>query len=243
MNLMNRLFRITQFTSRIAAATLFVVSATAITANAQVGHQPSKSPYEDYKTGQEMSLFAGYFRSETGAAGVLPKPSAFGGVRYDLPIGGPGFLTARYTLIPSERTVLDPAKPRRTRNLGLESATAHMVDVGLTVALTGQKAWHRLVPSLSVGTGLATDFAKADTGGYKFGTKFGFTGGANIKYLLRNKWAIRAEATNYLWRNSYPDAYFAVASDTTAVLRADVEKKGWKGNWGFSLGLVVPVFR
>lgn len=243
MNLMNRLFRTSQVTRKIVAASLLLASSAAMSASAQVGHQPSKSPYEDYKAGQEMSLFAGYFRSETGAAGVLPKPSVFGGFRYDLPIGGPGFLTARYSLMPSERTVLDPTKPRRTRDLGLESATAHVVDVGLTVALTGKKAWHRLVPSLSVGTGLASDFAKADTGGYKFGTKFAFTGGANIKYLLRNNWAIRAEATNYLWRNSYPDAYFAVASDTTSVLRADVEKKGWKGNWGFSFGVVVPVFR
>ncbi|MBC8086069.1 MAG: hypothetical protein H7Z40_02305 [Phycisphaerae bacterium] len=226
------------------AASVFALTVAGIpTSGAQVGHLPSKSPYEDVKMGQELTVFSGYFSSNTGAAGVLPKPSLFGGLRYDLPVGGPAVLTARYTLIPSERTLVDPAKPRRTRVLGVDAARTHMVDVGMTVLLTGQKSWHRLVPALSVGTGLASDFAKADTGGYNFGTKFGFTGGASVRYMLRNSWVVRVDATNYLWRNSYPDSYYAVASDTTAVLRPDVDKKSWKGTWGWSMGLGIPIFR
>lgn len=226
-----------------------VVSAFALSlgavvpADAQVGHLPSKSPYEDLKLGQELTVFAGYFNSDIGPAGVLPKASPFGGLRYDLPVGGPALLSARYSFIPSDRTFVDPAKPRRTRVLGEQSVTTHVVDVGLTVLLTGQKTWHRLLPSLSAGTGLASDFAKADTGGYNFGTKFMFTGGGAVRYVLRNNWTVRVDATNYLWRNSYPDKYYAVASDTTAVLRADVDKKSWKGTWGFSMGLSVPIFR
>lgn len=226
-----------------AASALVLSIASAPVTNGQVGHLPSKSPYEDVKMGQELTVFSGYFRSNTGAAGVLPKPSVFGGLRYDLPVGGPAVLSARYTLIPSERTVLDPSKPRRTRVIGVENTQTHMVDLGITVLLTGQKSWHRLVPAFSVGTGLASDFAKADTGGYKFGTKFGFTGGASLRYMLRNNWAVRVDATNYLWRNAYPDGYYAVASDTTAVLRPDVDKKSWKGTWGWTIGLAIPIFR
>ena len=228
--------------SGIASLLLCTAVLTSV-AGAQVGHQPSKSPYQDVKVGQEMSLFVGYFDSDIGAAGVLPKASMFGGFRYDLPVGGPGSLTARYSFMPSEREVVDPAKPRRTRSLGAETSRIHVVDVGLSVALTGRKTWHGLVPSIGLGTGLATNFADADTGRYNFGTKFTFTGGANLKYVLRNNWAVRVDATNYLWRNSYPDSYYVVSSDTTAVLRGDVEKKSWKGTWGFSIGLAIPVFR
>ncbi len=227
----------------VTAFTLALSAASTQPARAQVGHLPSKSPYEDVTPGQELTVFSGYFNSQIGAAGVLAKPSIFGGVRYDLPVGGPAVLTTRYSLIPSERTVVDPTKPRRTRVLGTENARTHMVDVGLTVLLTGQKTWHRLIPSVSVGTGLASDFAKADTGGYSFGTKFAFTGGASLRYMLRNNWSVRMDATNYLWRNAYPDAYYAVASDTTAVLRSDVSKKSWGGTWAWSLGVAIPIFR
>lgn len=226
-----------------AVSTFALVVMGASPATAQVGHLPSGSPYADLKLGQEVSVFAGYFNSDIGPARVLPKASPFGGVRYDLPVGGPAVLSARYSLIPSDRTFVDPTRPRRTRVLGVQSAQTHVVDVGLTLLLTGQKTWRRLLPSLSAGAGLASDFAKADTGGYSFGTKFAFTGGGTVRYVLRNNWSVRVDATNYLWRNSYPDAYYAVASDTSAVLKPNVEKKSWNGTWGFSLGLSMPIFR
>ena len=212
-------------------------------AGAQVGHLPSKSPYADLKVGQDVTVFLGQFNSNIGPARVLPKSSLFGGVRYDVPLGGPGYFTARYSFIPSERNLLLPSKPRTTRVLSVENTKTHVVDVGFTVALPGRKTWHRLVPSIGLGAGLASDFATADTGGYQFGTKFAFTGGFNVKYMFKNNWAVRADATNYLWRNSYPDSYYAVASDTTRVLTTEISKKSWGGTWALSLGMVIPIFR
>ncbi|MEO7361766.1 MAG: hypothetical protein ABI120_15655 [Gemmatimonadaceae bacterium] len=222
----------------LLGTTLFGTSAAA-----QVGHLPSNSPYEDLKVGQDVTFFLGQFNSNRGPAKVLPNSSLFGGVRYDVPIGGPGYFTARYSFIPSERNLLLPSKPRTTRVLSVENTKTHIVDVGFTIALPGRKTWHRLVPSLQIGTGLASDFTKADTGGYQFGTKFAFTGGFNMKYMFRNNWAVRADATNYLWRNSYPDSYYTVASDTTRVLTTDISKKSWGGTWAWSLGMVIPIFR
>jgi len=225
-------------------ATMLLGSALLSTgAAAQVGHLPSKSPYEDLKVGQDVTIFLGQFNANIGPANVLPKSSLFGGVRYDVPIGGPGYFTARYSFIPSERNLLLPSKPRTTRVLSVENTNTHVVDVGFTIALPGRKTWHRLVPSVQVGTGLASDFTKVDTGGYQFGTKFAFTGGFNVKYMFKNNWAVRADATNYLWRNSYPDSYYAVASDTTRVLTPDISKKSWGGTWAWSLGMVIPIFR
>lgn len=227
----------------LVITSVVATSLSASIASAQVGHLPNKSPYEDVKVGQDFTFLFGYFNSDVGPAGVLPKASPFGGIRYDLPIGGPGYLTARYILVPSQRDFLLPSKPRRTRVLGSTDTKTHVADVGFTVALTGRKTWHRLLPALSVGTGIASDFAKADTGGYSFGTKFGFTGGGSVRYQLRNGMSIRAEATNYFWRNSYPDSYFAAASDTTRVLTDPRKKKSWDGTWAWSLGLVLPIFR
>lgn len=213
-------------------------------ATAQVGYDPSKSPYEDLAPTQDLSLFIGHFGSDIGAARVLPKPSLFGGLRYDLAIGGPAFFMARYVFVPSERQYLLPTNGRANRYLGTTSTTLHAVDVGFDIALTGRKTWHRLVPALQFGTGLATDFAKPDTGGYKFGTKFDFTYGANVRYVLHNGMGIRADATNFFWKNSYPDSYaVAATSDTTAVLSNTAQRTSWKGSWAFSLGFVLPIFR
>lgn len=234
------------FSTRILTALGMVVALQGISASrasAQIGHLPSKSPYTDVSVGQTLSVMVGQFNSGTGVAGVLPKSSLFGGVRYDLPLGGPGYLTARYVVAPSERALLLPRNPRATRLLGTESVRTHIADIGFTIALTGRKSWHRLVPSISAGTGLASDFSKADTGNYKFGTKFAFTLGGNMRYMLKNGWAIRADATNYFWRNAYPDSYYMTASDTTRVLTPDISKKAWGGTWALSLGVAVPIFR
>jgi hypothetical protein len=213
-------------------------------ADAQVGFLPSQSPYEDLKPNQELTFLFGHLGSSPGIAGVLPKSSLFGGLRYDVPLGGPAFFMARYLFAPSERSFLLPTKTASTRVLGTTSTRMHAVDVGFDIALTGRKTWHRLVPAVQFGTGLVSDFAKADTGGYKFGTKFDFTYGANLRYVLRNGVGIRADATNLYWKNTYPDSYaLRNPTDTSAVLASTTDRAAWKGHWAFSIGLVLPIFR
>jgi hypothetical protein len=226
-----------------AVAALSLGAFTPVAARAQVGHLPSNSPYEDVKVGQDFTVFLGRFNTTVGPAGVLPRSSLFGGLRYDVPIGGPGYFTARYTMIPSERDVVIPGKPRSSRVLSTENTRTNVMDVGFTLALPGRKSWHGFVPALSAGGGLAWEGMPSDTGGYKFGTKFAFTGGMNVKYMLGANWAVRADVTNYFWRNAYPDAYFIAASDTSRVLPLSVKPKAWGRTWGWSLGLVIPAFR
>jgi hypothetical protein len=216
----------------------------ATTAAAQVGHLPSRSPYQDLKPSQEITLLGGHFGSDAGLAGILPKASFFGGLRYDLPLGGPGFLTARYIFMPSERAYLLPTNAESSRILGTTNTTTHEADIGFSVALTGRKTWHHLVPSFSAGAGLASSFAEADTGGYKFGTKFSFNYGLNFRYALRNGYGIRAEATNFIWQNRYPDSYLIpAASDSTSVIASADQRTDWAGHWALSLGFIIPIFR
>jgi hypothetical protein len=88
-----------------------------------------------------------------------------------------------------------------------------------------------------------SDFGGLDTGSYKFGTKFTFSYGAAIKYLLRNGWSVKAEATNRIWQYQYPDRYFVKASDTTSVLVDTKARSAWRGNWALSGGVSIPIFR
>lgn len=224
----------------IASATLSLVTASA---NAQVGYTPSKSPYEDLKPTQDLTLFFGRFGSSPGIAGVLSKPSLFGGARYDVPVGGPASLFARYVFVPSERNYLLPSNTAANRFLGSVNTTTNVADVGLAIALTGRKTYHRFVPSLQGGFGIAIDPTKPDTGLYKFGSKFTITYGANLHYIFRNGWGVRADATSYFWQNSYPDGYAITGLDTTAVLKSTNDRTGWKNNWAFTLGFTIPIVR
>ncbi len=225
----------------LSAALLLAVAPTRV--EAQVGHLPDKSPYEDVKPGQTLTLSAGRLGVKRDPAKVAPDAGMLFGLRYDLPIGGPAGFFVSYEFAPSQRRVLDPGKPAATRLVGTPNVTTHVVDLGLDVSLTGRKTWHRLMPSLTGGLGLVSDFGGLDTGAYKFGTKFTFAYGAAIKYLLRNGWTIRADATNHIWQYQYPDRYFVKASDTTSVLTDTKARSAWRGNWALSGGVSIPIFR
>jgi len=186
---------------------------------------------------------AGWLAIKRDPADVAVKSSVMGSLRYDLGIGGPVSLYGRYLMAPSERKVLVPNNPRATRVLGMESTTSHVMDMGLDVSLTGRKTWHHLMPSLNVGGGLVSNFASADTGAYRFGTKFALTYGASLRYLPRKGPQIRVDVGRFMWKYQYPDRYFVKASDTTSVLTDTRQRSAWRTNWGVSAGVSVPIFR
>ncbi|WP_331048653.1 hypothetical protein [Gemmatimonas sp.] len=212
-------------------------------ASAQVGHQPSASPYEDFKIGQTLTIMAGWLAIKRDPADVASKSSAMGSLRYDLGVGGPVSLYARYLLAPSERKVLVPNNPRATRVLRMESANTHVMDLGLDISLTGKKTWHNLMPSVNFGGGIASNFAAVDTGAYRFGSKFALTYGASLRYLPRKGPQVRIDIGRYMWKYEYPDRYFVKASDTTSVLTDTRQRSAWRTNWGVSAGVSVPLFR
>ena len=237
-----RLISTKTFATAVVVASV-ALSMAATSARAQVGYTPSKSPYEDLKPSQDLTVFFGQFGSSPGIAGVLAKSSLFGGARYDVPVGGPASLYGRYSFVSSERAYLLPSNSRANRFLGTVGTTTNIADLGLAIALTGRKTYHRLVPSLQGGFGVAIDPAKADTGLYRFGTKFTITYGLDLHYILRNGWGARANATSFFWQNSYPDNYAITGADMTSVLKNTTDRTAWKNNWTFTLGLSIPIVR
>jgi hypothetical protein len=237
-----RLMRALRVRSALAFAAVVSLVAPS-TARAQVGHLPEKSPYEDFKIGQSVTVMGGWLAVNRDLADVAPKASWLAGLRYDLGVGGPASLFVRYVASPSERNLLAPTNPRATRIIGTPGVTTHLVDGGLDVSLTGRKTWRQLMPSVNLGVGLVSDFAKADTGAYRFGTKFSFNYGFSMRYLPRKGPQLRFDATNHLWKYQYPDRYFVRAADTTSVLTDTRKREAWRGNWALTAGVTFPVFR
>lgn len=228
---------------RLAAALLLAPLATPGALHAQVGHLPTKSPYNDFNIGQTVSILAGRLNVARDPADVAPKPALLGSVRYDIGVGGPASLFVRYAASPSTRKQLAPTAVKAQRVVGTPDVTTHMFDGGLDVALTGRKTWHRLVPSVNGGVGIVSDFASADSGAYRFGTKFAFTYGFSLRYVPRRGPQIRIDLTRYLWQYQYPDRYFVKANDSTSVLTNTRERSKWKGNWAPTIGVSMPIFR
>ena len=227
--------------SAFAAAVL--LQAAPLSLQAQVGHLPDRSPYEDVKLGQTISLSGGWLATGRDPAGVAPDASAFGQFRYDAAVGGPTFLFVRYTVAPSQRALLVPGVIKSQRVAGTTNVPTNIIDGGIDIGFTGRKTWHHLIPSLMGAVGVATDFAKADSGAYRFGGKFTLSYGLGLRYIRRSGVQLRFDLSNYLWQYQYPDRYFTQATDSSAILTNTKDRSKWKSNWASTIGVSFPIFR
>jgi len=203
---------------------------------AQVGHEPASSPYRDLEYRQELTPYYGYARAKVDAAGITPQSSALAGLHYELYLGGPVSLTSDFSSMFSDRTVLDPTKPRAQRVVGTETATVYGLDLGMALGLTGRKSWHSLVPQVRAGVGVVTSKAADDTTGYKFGTPFAITFGAGLKFVTGGRLQLRADVGERLFKQKNSDAYYRTASDNTAVL-TDTPRSYWTNHGLLTLGV------
>lgn len=228
---------------RTAAFTLIVAVLLPASLAAQVGFPPEESPYRDQTIGQTLTVFTGYLSPGRDPASVAPDPSMLFGLRYDVGIGGPSAMYGRYIMAPSKRLRLAPSEPAATRVESTPSVTTHMFEIGLDISLTGRKSWHNLMPSVTAGLGIASDFEKADIGGYKFGTQFLLGLGAAVRYVPGGRLSYRASINNFLWQYDFPDAYFVPASDNTSILTETRHRSSWRSNWGVTVGVSWLLFR
>jgi hypothetical protein len=215
----------------LVALALFV----AFPLRAQVGYDPESSPYRDLEYRQEFTPYGGYARAKVDPAGVTPQSAAIAGLRYELYLGGPVSLTSDLSSTFSDRTVLDPTKPRATRVVGTETAPVYALDVGIGLGLTGRKSWHHLVPQIRAGAGVVTSPA-SDESGYKFGTPFAISFGAGLKFVTGSRLQLRADLGERLFKQKNPESYYTKASDNTAVL-TDTPRSYWTNHGLLTLGV------
>lgn len=208
-----------------------------------VGHTPDRTPYEDVALGQTLTLSGGWLNMGRDPAGAAPKPGGLVQLRYDAAVGGPVILYARYLFAPSERPEFDPTAVAASRQKAMLRVFTNIATAGMELALTGQKSWHHLVPTVSGGVGMVGDPEKADTSGYQFGTKFVLSYGAGLRYVGPSGLRLHLEATNFAWQYNYPESFLTKASDGTAILASSKDRTRWRGSWGLMAGVAYPIFR
>lgn len=205
---------------------------------AQVGHDPAKSPYEDLEYSQELTPLFGWLRARHDPAGVAPKSAPVFGVRYELSLTGPLALTADLVHSTASRDVIEPTHVAAKRAEGTQGAGVTAVDVGFAMNLTGRKSWHALVPQVRAGLGFVSSPAKDDSSGFAFGTPFAFSLGGGLKFVpVGGRLQFRADVTDRIFKLSYPDSYYRLASDNTAVLPRTTASSFYTHHTAFTVGV------
>ena len=211
----------------------------AMPAAAQVGHEPEDSPFRDLQHRQEFTLLGGWVKARHDPAGVAPRSAPMVGARYEFNLTGPLSLSSDVTAMFADRDVIDPSKPKAQRIPRTEGATVFAADLALAMNLTGRKSWHHLVPQVRGGIGLLRSSAADDSSGFRFGTPFAFSFGGGLKLVpgRTGRIQLRADFTDRLFKLSYPDSYYRLASDNTAVLDRSTAKSFYTHHAVFSVGL------
>jgi hypothetical protein len=206
-----------------------------------IGHPPSQSPYTDIESPQRIWLFGGYFKGGKDVAGAAPQSAPLFGAQYEVTVGGPAQFFVRVQRVSSQRATYNPAAPTAKRDT--VGDPLWLTDLGFSFNLTGQKSWHRIVPTIAFGIGIAGLKQAKSTDPYDFGTQFQISTDFNINYMLTNSSELRLGVGNTLYQNHYPNAYYVANGSTPALLGTNVPKSSYLSNWRFTAGLAVPIFR
>ncbi len=213
-------------------------------ASAQLGSPPEKSPFRDVEYKHEWTFITGYLTNGGDPAGVAPGGGPLVGLRYDIHFSGPLFGYARLTEVASSRIALNPGKSGAKRLVGNYSWPMTFFDVGLETSLTGQKAWHGVMPVVSLGAGMYSDFISGpDVGGFTIGSGLMFTFGGGIRYAPAQKWQLRAEAYNYLYAIDYPTSYENAPTGGSTSILPSGSKGGYRSNWSLQIGASYTLLR
>ena len=221
------------------------ITASSAVAGAQVGYPPRQSPFRDLRESQELSFYTGWFNAKKDPARVAPQSGPLVGAHYQWRASGPANVTFDLARVESERRVLDPeisetcaSANRECKYLGSWRWPLYMADIGLGLALTGARSFHRIVPELRAGAGIVTDFHTApDVGEFAFGTRFAIKWGGGIRWVPSDLFQVRADVTNHLYSLRYPDTYYQPAVDDSQVLKLTQKKVIWLNNPAFTIGL------
>jgi hypothetical protein len=218
----------------------------ATTAGAQVGHLPANSPYRDVETRHEFTFFGGHYSAGEDPIAVAPRDGQQFGVRYQLHVGGPAFLMARWSHVNSERFPIDPTKTGDARQLGKRNVSINLFDVDLALNLTGEKSWHHIIPVVNFGAGIASCGCSVEPDPYTFGTPFAFTFGGGLRYVPGGRFQLSVDWNDYLYQLKYPTAYYVIPTGGTAAdaaVTGNQARSFWKNNRALTVGASLLFFR
>lgn len=183
---------------------LVVTGLTPLDAAAQVGHDPTSSPYRDMRIKHTLTFLGGHLGGGRGKALVGPSNGDQVGARYDIHIGGAATIFAGFSYTAAERRLVDPDESVDTRYFGMANQELYLIDGGFNLILTGRKTWHNLAPYAGAAIGAVVGSAvPEDSSGFSFKTKFQVGPMLGVRYFVNRRFHFRLEARDVLWRLTY----------------------------------------
>jgi len=196
---------------------------------AQVGHDPSHSPYRDIRRGGVGVITFGYLGGSRGGPGV--------GIS-DGPTGGLLGAALGVAYAQTTRFVVDPTKDSLSRRTGPFNNDVVLADVGLQLALTGRKTWHGFAPYVGGALGVALGGGSPpEPNGYEFGSKLTVAPEAGLRWYPARRVSVRGDFRLVFWRLKYPLDYKQPASDNSRVLPLDARLTEWTAHPWITIGL------
>lgn len=221
---------------------LFAVALLAVSApvGAQVvGHMPEQSPFTDATGRHIFAGYLGYLAKVDDPAGVGPSGSLMLAGTYDYDFPSAFFLTTRVALAPfSDRIILDPLFSGPQRNVGSRRDPLFLIDAGLAASLTGEKAWRGIAPRVFTNIGVVGSLnPDYDIGQYRFGPKFTFSYGLNLRGVTGKDWEWRADLTRFAYRMNYPGSYTEDGSTIDESIIGGARQNPWVSQTMLSIGI------
>jgi len=205
---------------------------------AQVGHDPSHSPYRDVRRGAVLVLTFGHLGGSRGGPGVGISDGPTGGLRYEASFGALGAaLGIAYGH--TTRFVVDPTKDSVSRKSGPFDTDVVLADAALQLSLTGRKTWHGLAPYVGGALGVAVGGGSPpDPSGYNFGNKLTLAPQAGVRWYPARRVSVRADFRLVLWKLRYPLGYKQPSPiDGGRVLPLDASLDEWTSHPWITIGL------
>lgn len=227
-------------TVRLRSLLAFALLAAAAPLPAQViGHLPERSPFTDATGRHIWSGYIGYLTKVDDPAGVGPSGSLLLAGSYDYDFPSAFLLTSRVALAPfSDRAILDPLFSGEQRNVGTRRDPLLMIDVGLAASLTGEKAWRGIAPRVFTNIGLISSLnPDYDIGQYRFGPKFSFSYGLNLRGVTGKDWEWRADLTQLAYRMNYPGTYTEDGSTIDESIIGNARQNPWASQTMLTIGI------
>lgn len=187
-----------------SSSVLLACLALAGTAQAQVGHDPARSPYRDMRYGQFVSVTVGRVFGDGGKIGFGPHHGQVAILRHDFLADRPLSISlgAGYAKVDRNFAL---AETQANRLRGPAEHDVWFGEGNVQLNLTGGKTWRGLAPYLGLGVGLAVaERIPGDSSGYKFGTKFYLAPAAGVRVFLSRRLFLRMEARTNFWSLTYP---------------------------------------
>lgn len=211
----------------IKRSALALLAAVALTAS-PAAPQNITSPYDFVETSMGASAFGARVFTDRGPIDIGPGSGYAAGLGFTARISGPFTFDARAAYLPTSRRVYDVEEADSLavredpmvglREIGTAELSLLLLDASLRFDITGPRTWYRLQPYALIGAGGALRVTSENAAEEELPEdsdllvrfRNGFTGhvGAGIEWHITDRFSVRADARDLLWKVHVPQGFF-----------------------------------